>query len=200
VVPTSVAENLDQRLEQFEKDTSSQILAVVYFRLPPDAALEDYTFKTYQAWKVGQSGKDNGAVLFVFVEDHKMRVEVGYGLEGVLPDSICKRIIDEQIAPRFRTGDYAGGLTAGIDSLLKATRGEYRGTGRTINLQTKWVLRHLPLIIIATVVLLSLFSRRRGTVYSRRGVSPWGGWFMGGGGWGSGGGGWGGGGGASGSW
>src|SRR5436305_13866080 len=124
VVPADVALKLNQKLEDFEKTTSSQIVVVVFDKLPPNAALEDFTVRTFKEWKVGQKGKDNGAVLFVFVQDHKMRVEVGYGLEGALPDSICKRIIDEQIAPRFRQGDFAGGLAAGVDSLLQATSGE----------------------------------------------------------------------------
>ena len=88
------------------------------------------------AWRgPGRSGKkdkNNGAVLFVFVQDHKMFLQVGYGLEGVLPDALCKRIIDEQISPRFKAGDFDGGLTAGVPSILAATKGEYKGTGRTV--------------------------------------------------------------------
>ena len=194
VVSGDVALKLNQKLENFEKDTSSQIVVAVFDKLPPDAALEDFTVRTFKAWKVGQKGKDNGAVLFLFVQDRKMRVEVGYGLEGALPDAICKRIIDEQIAPRFRQGDYAGGLTAGVDSLLQAARGEYKGTGRTANSAGDVVSRHLPVVIfiIIVIVFFAFFiraSRGQSTVYSRRGRSGWGGWYIGGGGWSSGGGG-----------
>ena len=190
VVPLQVAENLNRRLEDFEKASSSQILVVVYPALPSDSALEDLTVRTAQSWRAGQKSKDNGAVLFVFIQDRKMRIEVGYGLEGKLPDSICKRIIDEQIAPGFRRGDYAAGLTAGVNSLIQAASGEYRGTGRTVNSQRRRVWGGLPVLVFVGIVLLSIFGRRRrGWVYNRRGSSSWGGWFIGGGGWGGGGGG-----------
>ena len=198
VVSADVASKLDQKLDDFEKSTSSQIVVAVFDKLPPNAALEDFTLRTAQSWRVGQKLKANGAVLFVFIQDHNMRIDVGYGLEGALPDSICKRIIDEQIAPRFRQGDYAGGLTAGVNSLLQAARGEYKGTGQTANSQKQHFVRYLPLVVfLAFFVLFIISSRKRGTVYSRRGISPWGGWYIGSGGWG--GGGWSGGGGGGGS-
>jgi len=188
VVSPDVALKLNQKLEDFEKATSNQIVVAVFDKLPPNAALEDFTVRTFKAWKVGQKGTDNGAVLFVFVQDHKMRVEVGYGLEGALPDAICKRIIDEQIAPRFRQGDYAGGLTAGVDSLLQATRGEYKGSGRTANSRTQPLTPYLPILIFIVILAFIILSRRRsGTVYSRGGRRGWGGWYLGSGGWGGGG-------------
>ena len=75
---------------------------------------------------MGRKDWDNGAVFFVFVNDRKMRVETGYGLEGALPDQLAGRILDEQVRPRFRSGDWTGGLEAGIDGILAATRGEYK--------------------------------------------------------------------------
>src|SRR2546426_11917328 len=77
VVSARVAEALNSKLEAFERESSTQILVVIYPRLPPNAALEDFTVRTAQAWRAGQKGKDNGAVLFVFVADRKMRIEVG---------------------------------------------------------------------------------------------------------------------------
>src|ERR1043165_67612 len=91
VVSPPVASTLNSRLEQFEKDSSSQIIVAIFSQLPPNAALEDFTVRTAQAWRAGGKGKDNGAVLFVFVNDHQMRVEVGYGLEGRLPDALAHR-------------------------------------------------------------------------------------------------------------
>lgn len=192
VVPPAVAQGLNRRLEDFEKASSSQIVVAVFDKLPANAALEDFTVKTAQSWKVGGKRNDNGAVLFVFAQDRKMRIEVGYGLEGKLPDLICNRIISEQIAPRFRQGDYAGGLTAGVNSILQAAQGEYQGTGQTANSRNPSAMKYLPLIFIVAVVLLSMFGRGRGTIYNRRRRMPFGGWFPMGGGWG--GGGWGGGG------
>ena|SRR5438270_783839 len=188
VVPGDVALKLNQKLEDFEKATSSQIVVAVFDKLPPNAALEDFTVRTAQSWRVGGKAKANGAVLFVFVQDHTMRVEVGYGLEGALPDATCKRIIDEQIAPKFRQRDYAGGLTAGVDSLLQATRGEYKGKGRTANSGRQPLTPYLPLIIFGLFFAFFIVSRlSRATVYSRRGRTGWGGWYIGSGGWGGGG-------------
>src|SRR5438105_8351520 len=124
VVPPADAERLDQKLRAFDEQTSSQIVVAVFPELP-SPSLEDFTVRTAQAWRVGRKKLDNGAVLFVFVKDRKMRIEVGYGLEGALPDATAHRIIDERIAPAFRNGDYAGGLEAGIDTIMAATRGEY---------------------------------------------------------------------------
>ena len=143
-------------------------------------------------------------------------------MEGVLPDALCKRIIDEQIAPRFKAGDFDGGLTAGVQAMLAAARGEYKGTGTTVADQRQVVYAHhgggvpvpvIFLIIVAVVVLflLSRLNRYGGIQYWGGGWSGggWmGGWFSGGGGFGgfggggsfSGGGGSFGGGGAGGSW
>jgi len=132
VVSTTTAAQLNQTLENFERQTSEQIVVAVFPKMQSDSSIEDYTVRVARSWQVGQKDKNNGAVLFVFVQDHKMFLQVGYGLEGVLPDALCKRIIDEQITPRFRAGDFDGGLTAGVQSILAATKGEYKGTGTTV--------------------------------------------------------------------
>src|SRR6267378_4876961 len=201
VVPADVAESLNRKLEDSEKATSSQIVVAVFDKLPANAALEDYTVRTFKAWRPGQQGKDNGAVLFVFVQDRKMRIEVGYGLEGVLPDALGKRIVDDEIAPHFKRGDYDGGLTAGVTALLQAARGEYKGTGRTVNPRGNpgGFIFILFWVVVLILILGNIRRMARGTVYHRSGRVNYGGWWWGGGGWGGGGGGgWGGGGGSSG--
>jgi uncharacterized protein len=132
VVSPATASQLNQTLEDFERQSSDQILAVVFPKMQSDSSIEDYTVRVARAWKAGQKDKNNGAVLFVFVQDHKMFLQVGYGLESVLPDALCKRIIREQITPRFKAGDYDGGLTAGVRSIIAAAKGEYKGTGATV--------------------------------------------------------------------
>jgi uncharacterized protein len=223
LVSPATAEALNQKLEEFEKKTSSQILVVIFPRLPEGAALEDFTVRVAQAWGAGLKGKDNGAVLFIFVADRKMRIEVGYGLEGAIPDAIAKRIIDDEIRPRFQNRDMEGGIVAGVNALMQAAQGEYRGTGTTVA-QRRTGSGRVPCgsgIILAIVLILffSGIARRLGggTMYHRRRRfwgTPWvtmgglGGWGGGssrsGGGWSgggfSGGGGSFGGGGASGSW
>ena len=132
VLLSEVRERLVQRLDAFERETSSQIVVATYRRLPPDAELNDYANRLFQAWKIGQAGKDNGVLLLVFTDDRKLRIEVGYGLEGAIPDALAKRIIEERITPRFRSGDYGGGIEEGVAALIEASKGEYQGTGRTM--------------------------------------------------------------------
>lgn len=201
---------MNRALEQFEKDTSIQLVVAVFPKLTTDSSLEDFTVRVFQAWKVGQKGQDNGAVLFVFTQDRKVRIETGYGLEGVLPDILCKRVIEEQIAPHFRQGDYNGGLVAGTMALMQAAQGEYKGTGKTADGSKRQKGFPWPFLVFFFVFMaLSMLGRRRGTVYTGGGTRHWGGWYAGGGGGWSGGGGGGGfsggggssgGGGASGSW
>jgi uncharacterized protein len=204
------AEALNGRLAQFERDTSNQILVWIDRRLPEGFTLEDFTVRAAQKWGAGQKQTDNGAILFVFTEDRKLRIEVGYGLEGAIPDVTAKRILEGEIVPRFRSGDYAGGVRAGVEALLAAARGEYKGTGRTNAERGRGGPRIdacLPWIVLFGIFFVLPWFLRRRTAYrtfSRRGWRSGGGGFPiifgggGGGGWGGGGGGWSGGGGFSG--
>lgn len=220
VVSAATAAQLDQRLEQFERDASSQIVVAIYPKMQSDSSIDDYTVRVAQSWKVGQKDKNNGAVLFVFTQDHKMFLQVGYGLEGALPDALCKRIVADEITPQFKAGNFDGGLTAGVNAILAATKGEYKGTGRT-QAQSLIIDGHAsnqsgsnnslaPFVVFGIIfllfVLFGVFGRRRGFVYTGVGGFRGGGWssggFSGGGGGGgfSSGGGSFGGGGAGGSW
>ncbi|HNQ74784.1 MAG TPA: TPM domain-containing protein [Verrucomicrobiota bacterium] len=213
VVPPEIAEQLNRTLEDFERETSDQIVVAIFPEMQSDSSVEDYTVRVARAWQVGQQDRNNGAVLFVFLRDRKLYIQVGYGLEGRLPDALCKRIIETEIKPRFKADDYSGGLTAGVRSLLQAARGEYRGTGRTVADSTgrphssgipPWFSLIFMMGIASCVVVAAMrrrFQRRgRGWIISSSG----GGWSGGGGSFGgggfSGGGGSFGGGGAGGSW
>src|SRR4051812_12910176 len=131
VVPREKALALNEKLAQFERETSNQVLAAVFRKMETDSDIADYTHRIAESWKVGQADKRNGAVLFVFIDDRKMFIQVGYGLEGALPDITAFDITERHIKPRFRTGDYAGGLDEGVDLILEAIRGEYKGDGAT---------------------------------------------------------------------
>lgn len=210
LVSKQTAERLNSQLEQFERDSSNQIVVVIYPKLETDLTLEDFTQRTAESWRVGQKKLDNGAVLFVFAQDRKLRIEVGYGLEGAIPDITARQIIDNEIKPAFRAGNYEAGVAAGVDALIKAARGEYKGTGRTVaegrgrggEPAIGGLLCPLLALFFIFLFMRGLFGRRRGTMYGPRGRRYMGGgWppfiFWGGGG-GGGGGGWGGGGGFSG--
>ncbi len=121
---------LDQFLQQFEASDSTQITVLTIPSLE-GAVLEEYSLKVFDSWKPGQKRKDNGALLLIVKNDHKIRIEVGYGLEGRLTDLLAGRIIDNEIAPRFKQGDFDGGVVSGVVAMAKAVRGEYQGTGKT---------------------------------------------------------------------
>jgi len=215
VVSKEAALRFNEQLAQFERDTSNQIIVAVWSKFPSASSLDDFAQRTYQVWQPGQKGKNNGAILFVFVEDHKMRIQTGYGLEGALPDITSDDIIRNQIAPYFKAGNYEKGFAQGIDSILKAVRGEYKGSGKTA--LEKHDKAHggfglLGFIIFLFILMMALrVARSRGGYrYSSMGGPFIAGWL--GGGWSSssssggdfsgfsGGGGSSGGGGASGSW
>ncbi len=191
VVPAATAAQLNAKLENFERATGNQVVVAVYPKMPSDSSIDDYAVRVFRAWKVGQQSKNNGAVLFVFIQDRQMFLAVGYGLEGALPDALCKQITEFEIKPRFKTGDYAGGLTAGVDAILAATRHEYKGNGSTVyERRAGRVQNWTPVIVFAMFIgfllLRAVFgrgARRGGWMYSSGG---WGG-YSGGGSWGGGG-------------
>jgi uncharacterized protein len=193
VVSSTTAAQLNQQLEQFERDSSCQIVVAVYPTMQSDSSIDDYTVRVFQSWKVGQKDKNNGALLLVFTQDRKMFLQTGYGLEGALPDITCKRIIENEIKPHFKAGDYDAGLAAGVNAILAAAKGEYKGTGQTDgNHGNNQGFPIVFVIIFVIVIIIIMANARRGGYYSRSGWSG-GGWGGGGGGWGGGGGGGGGG-------
>lgn len=114
---------LDRRLAEFEARKGSQIAVLILPTTAPES-IEQFSIRVAEAWKIGRRKVDDGAILVVAKADRKLRIEVGYGLEGVLTDATTKRIIDEVIAPRFKTGDFSGGISAGVERMMKVIDGE----------------------------------------------------------------------------
>ena len=192
VVDQATASELNEQLAQFERDTSTQILVAIYRSMESESSVADYTQRIAQTWGVGQKGRNNGAVLFVFVSDHQMFIQTGYGIEGALPDATCFDITHNVIAPLFKKSDYAGGLKAGVTAMMQAVRGEYKGTGRTHKEGESGSAGSFPIgliifLVIVTFIIASRFGRKRRRGY---GYTGWGGPYIGG----FGGGGWSGGG------
>jgi uncharacterized protein len=200
----AMREDLDQRLKAYQEGTGHQVLVWIGGTTGGDP-LEDWTVRAFAAWKVGRQGLDDGLVLFVFTGDQKVRIEVGYGLEGQVPDLVASRIIRETILPLLKAGDADGALNEGVDRILKVVGGDAtarepqdqgRRSGPPIGLGG-WILigvLGLAFLVLAVThpgmaiwLLFNILSGGRG------------GGGGGGGGW-SGGGGRSGGGGASGSW
>jgi uncharacterized protein len=198
VLSPAERDRLEQKLAQREKTSSNQVVVAI-FRSLEGESLEDFSIRLAQAWRIGQKGLDNGAILLVFLDDRKMRIEVGYGLEPTLTDALASSIIRDDIAPRFREGRIADGIGAGLDAIDRVIAGTYRarppaaraepGISPFTLLMLLILFGALGLIFIPAL-LSSASGRRNGWTGGPRG---WGGPYIGGGGWGSGGG-WGGGG------
>src|SRR5215207_8188466 len=115
--------SLTQALRDLETRKGSQI-AVLIVPTTDGEAIEQFSLRVAEAWKIGRKKIDDGALLVVAKNDRKLRIEVGYGLEGTLTDVTSKRIIDEEITPKFKSGDFAGGISAGINRIIRVVDGE----------------------------------------------------------------------------
>ncbi len=124
LLSSAAKEQLEQNLYAFEQSTSTQIVVGIFPSLE-DESLEDVSIRLAEQWKIGQAGQDNGVILLIFPNDRKLRIETGYGLEGVLTDAVASQIISGVIAPRFRDGDFDGGVLAGVRAIQEAVRGEF---------------------------------------------------------------------------
>src|SRR5882672_11038695 len=117
------ANALQQSIRAFEARKGSQIAVLIVPTTAPES-IEQYSIGVAQVWKIGRRQFDDGVLLVVAKNDRHLRIEVGYGLEGALTDVTSKRIIDEIITPKFRNGDFAGGITAGVDRIMRVIEGE----------------------------------------------------------------------------
>ena len=115
--------SLTQTLKDLETRKGSQV-AVLIVPTTDGEAIEQYSLRVAEAWKIGRKKIDDGALLVIAKNDRRLRIEVGYGLEGALTDATTKRIIDEDITPKFKTGDFAGGVSAGVDRVVRVAEGE----------------------------------------------------------------------------
>ena len=119
---------LEKKLVDYDQESSVQI-AIVLMRTLNGYPIDDYAFQLGEKWGVGQAGTNTGALILVSMEERKMWIATGYGLEATLTDALAKRIIENEMKPRFRNSDYAGGLAAASDAIIEVTRGEYQGNG-----------------------------------------------------------------------
>ncbi len=118
---------LDAKLRDLENTDSTQIAILIIPSLEGEV-LEDYSVRVATAWRLGQKGRDNGALMLIAMKERKVRIEVGYGLEPTLTDALCRRIIDSEIVPFFREGNYYGGIDAAVTAIIGVVRGTYHAT------------------------------------------------------------------------
>ncbi|HVH83474.1 MAG TPA: YgcG family protein [Steroidobacteraceae bacterium] len=166
---------LEQKLSAFESAKGTQLAVLIVPTTQPEA-LEQYSIRVVDAWKLGRKGVDDGALLIVAKDDHKVRIEVGRGLEGVLTDALCNRILDETVKPQFRQGDFYGGIDAGLGQMMKLIQGEplppperqwqpgRRAHGGGL------LLPLLFAVFVGSVVLRGIFGRTVGSVLTGAGA------------------------------
>jgi uncharacterized protein len=198
------ASSLDSRLEGYERSTGHQLIVYIG-ETTGDAPIDDWAVRAFQKWKVGRKGIDDGLILFIMAADRKLRFEVGYGLEPVVPDAIASRVINEVLVPRILAGDRDGAVISGMDAVMTVIGGgglppPQRGNARRAD--RPMTLGQLILYgIIGLVILFILITNPSLAFYLLASILSGGGRGGGGGGGGfGGGGGRSGGGGASGSW
>jgi uncharacterized membrane protein YgcG len=126
VMPPADAARIDASLASFEKETSNQIAVVVFPEAPADD-VEGFTIRAAETWKVGRQGRDNGAILFLFLKQRIARLEVGYGLEGALPDAVARQILDQQLSASVAQGNVAEGIDHAVAAMMERVRSEYTG-------------------------------------------------------------------------
>ena len=155
-------DTLNQTIRAFEARKGSQV-AVLVVPTTDGESIEQFSLRVAEAWKIGRKKIDDGVLLVIAKNDRKLRIEVGYGLEGALTDVTSKRIIDEIITPRFRNGDFGGGISAGVDRILRVVEGEKlpappqrQQTAPQQGLQPSWLMDHVnpfnPFIIFGIFV------------------------------------------------
>jgi uncharacterized protein len=158
---------LSQMLQAYRQQTSNQIAVAILPSLPEGAELQTYTNELATKWGVGEKGKGNGVLIALYIADKKFRVEVGYGLEGVLPDALTNRLYEELMKPSFRTGDYHGGLKKGLPAFMQAAQGAYNdpkldSTNRRANQKGPNVPLVIFLVLLFVGVLWWLGRNSRG--------------------------------------
>jgi uncharacterized protein len=154
-------DNLNTRLKTFEDSTSNQLVMLMIATLD-DYPIEYYSHETAQKNKIGTEEHDNGALLLIAKEDRKLRIEVGYGLEGALPDALASSIIRNVIVPHFKRNDYFAGINEGIDAIISAIAGEYTAENRDDSDDKGSSVISTILMIIFGLIMFFLRGRRRG--------------------------------------
>jgi uncharacterized protein len=142
---------LEQSLKDFEAQKGAQISVLVVPTTEPET-IEQYSIRVVDQWKLGRKNVDDGVLLTVAKNDRTLRIEVGYGLEGALTDAASNRIIDETIVPRFREGDFYGGISAGVDSIMHVVNGEPLPAPPERQRSSDGYGRSLPVLFLLTIV------------------------------------------------
>ncbi|HNP36565.1 MAG TPA: TPM domain-containing protein [Woeseiaceae bacterium] len=163
VLSPAAKSELESRLQVFEQKTGSQIAVLIVDSTEPET-IEQYSLRVADAWKLGRAHIDDGILLLVAIDDRKIRIEVGYGLEGAVPDARANRIIDNYIVPHFSDGDYAGGIAAGVDALAALVTGEDLPAPIEEGDSLPAIGEMLPVLLVAAMLLSGALKRAVGSL------------------------------------
>ncbi|MCI0513493.1 TPM domain-containing protein [candidate division KSB1 bacterium] len=183
-------ETLDQRLQSLESRTSTQIFVAIFPASPEDYYLEEFVTKLFETWRPGREKENNGVLLAIFVNDRKLRIETGYGVEDVLTDAQANTVIEKYIKPEFRAGNYYQGIANGLEVIIRAVEGKYQiPVGAAEAPQSGLGAVFLILFIVLFIFLVLRARNRFATTFSGRGYKqhPWDGPWIGKSSWGGGG-------------
>lgn len=175
-------QQIEAQLAALEQAKGVQMAVLVVATTQPEG-IEQYSMRVAEAWRLGRKGLDDGVLLLVARDDRSMRIEVGYGLEGVIPDAVAKRVIAEVMTPRFRSGDFAGGIDAGVTALARLIAGESLPEPRpgAMNQAVDWLGDALPAVVMFVFVLggvlRAIFGRLAGAGVAG-GLTFIGGWIF----------------------
>jgi uncharacterized protein len=158
--PTERAD-LDDRLAALEQRKGSQIAVLIVASARPEA-IEQYSIRVADAWKLGRDGVDDGVLVLVAKDDREVRIEVGYGLEGAIPDATANRVIDEYLVPRFREGNYAGGIGDAVDRLIGLVDGEPLPAPQAWDSTGSRLENVLPVVFVLSLIVGSVLRRLLG--------------------------------------
>jgi uncharacterized protein len=175
-------QKLESKLVAFNDSTSTQV-AVVIMKSTGSYDINDYGQQLLRKWGIGQKEKNNGILVIVAINDRKMAIQTGYGAEGPLPDVLTQRIIQDDMKPHFKAGDYYGGLDAATTDIIKATKGEFKAEPQENDQTSGGDGAGIIILIVIVVVILIIIFRNRGggggrqIIGRRGGASPfW--WFL----------------------
>lgn len=170
--------SLEQKLVAYDQESSVQI-AIVIINSLGGSEISDYAFRLGEKWGIGQAGSDNGALILVSMKDRKMWIATGYGLEATVTDALCASIVENEMKPRFRKGDFVGGLTAASDAIIQASKGEYEGKGRGSEESPGPVIGIVIGAIVFFWLIFWLIAAAEAKRYSRiNGISFWAAWAL----------------------
>ena len=174
---SSDKQSLEEKLVAYDRESSVQI-SIVMIQSLEGYEISSYAFELGEKWGIGQAGANNGALILVSIDDRKMWIATGYGLEATVTDALSKRIIENEMKPRFRNGDFSGGLSAASDAIIQASRGEYQGSGNGAGGREGTPIPFVLLMVLVFAIIWAMKAIQVRRYASLNGMGFWAAWML----------------------